>query len=143
MKTIHSNLSQKNLYNKNKNRAQIDLLRSRLYLLDKDDRLLMTVYLENGNNTCQIARLTGMSRKSIARRINVLTMRLLDGTYIICLRNRNKFNKQQITIAKDYFLTSLSIKKIAIKWRRSRYRIAETVKTIKNILEECEYTNTK
>jgi predicted DNA-binding protein YlxM (UPF0122 family) len=143
MKTIHSNLSQKNLYNKNKNRAQIDLLRSRLYLLDKDDRLLMTVYLENGNNTCQIARLTGMSRKSIARRINILTMRLLDGTYIICLRNRNKFNKQQITIAKDYFLTGLSIKKIAIKRRRSRYRIAETVKTIKNILEECEYTNTK
>jgi len=66
MKIIHSNISHKNLDNKNKNRAQIDLLRNRLYLLDKDDRLLMTVYLENGNNTLQISRLTGLSRKTIA-----------------------------------------------------------------------------
>jgi predicted DNA-binding protein YlxM (UPF0122 family) len=143
MKTIHSNISQKNLDNKNKNRAQIDLLRSRLYLLDKDDRLLMTVYLENGNNTLQISRLTGLSRKSIARRINLLTMRLLDGRYITCLRNRRKFNKHQMAIAKDYFLTGLSIKKIASKRHRSRYSVTETIKKIKSILKECGYANTK
>ncbi|MBC8472078.1 MAG: hypothetical protein H8D56_21680 [Planctomycetes bacterium] len=138
MKTIHSNISHKNIDNKNKNRAQIDLLRSRLYLLDKDDKLLMTVYLENGNNTFQISRLTGLSRKSIARRINVLTMRLLDGRYINCLRNRRKFNKHQMAVAKDYFLTGLSIKKIALKRNRSRYHVTETIKKIKNILKECE-----
>jgi hypothetical protein len=138
MKTIHSNISQNNLDNKKKNRAQIDLLRSRLYLLDKDDRLLMTVYLENGNNTCQISRLTGLSRKSIARRLNILTTRLLVGGFIPCLRNRRKFNKHQIAIAKDYFLTGLSIKKIALKRRRSRYRVTETIKKIKSILKECE-----
>ncbi len=143
MKTIHSNISQKNLDNKNKNRAQIDLLRSRLYLLDKDDRLLMTVYLENGNNTCQISRLTGLSRKSIARRINILTMRLLDGRYITCLRYRRKFNKHQMAIARDYFLTGLSIKKIALKRRSSRYRVAETIKKIKSILKECGYAKEK
>jgi len=138
MKTIHSNISQNNIDNKKKNRAQIDLLRSRLYLLDKDDRLLMTVYLENGNNTCQISRLTGLSRKSIARRLNILTTRLLVGGFIPCLRNRRKFNKHQIAIAKDYFLTGLSIKKIALKRRRSRYRVTETIKKIKSILKECE-----
>jgi hypothetical protein len=143
MKTIHSNISQNNLDNKKKNRAQIDLLRSRLYLLDKDDRLLMTVYLENGNNTCQISRLTGLSRKSIARRINILTTRLLVGGFITCLRNRRKFNKHQMAIAKDYFLTGLSIKKIALKRHRSRYRVTETIKKIKSILKECEYANTK
>ena len=143
MKTIHSNISQNNLDNKKKNRAQIDLLRSRLYLLDKDDRLLMTVYLENGNNTCQISRLTGLSRKSIARRLNILTTRLLVGGFIPCLRNRRKFNKHQIAIAKDYFLTGLSIKKIALKRRRSRYRVTETIKKIKSILKECGYTNNK
>ncbi|MDT8302304.1 MAG: hypothetical protein RQ760_12530 [Sedimentisphaerales bacterium] len=138
MKTIHSNISQNYLDNKKKNRAQIDLLRSRIYLLDKDDRLLMTVYLENGNNTRQISRLTGLSRTSIARRINILTTRLLDGGFIACLRNRRKFNKHQMAIAKDYFLTGLSIKKIALKRHRSRYRVTETIKKINNILKECE-----
>jgi len=138
MKIIHSNISHKNLDNKNKNRAQIDLLRNRLYLLDKDDRLLMTVYLENGNNTLQISRLTGLSRKTIARRINILTTRLLDGGFINCLRNRRKFTKHQMAIAKDYFLTGLSIKKITFKRRLSRYRVTETIKKIKSILKECE-----
>ena len=138
MKTIHSNISQNNLDNKKKNRAQIDLLRSRLNHLDGKDRLLMTVYLENGNNTFQISRLTGMCRTSIARRINILTMRLLDGRYIDCLRNRRKFNKHQMAIAKDYFLTGLSIKKITLKRKRSRYRVTETIKKIKSILKECE-----
>jgi predicted DNA-binding protein YlxM (UPF0122 family) len=138
MKTIYSNISQKNLDNKKKNRAQIDLLRSRIYLLDKDDRLLMTVYLENGNNTRQISRLTGLSRTSIARRINILTTRLLDGGFIACLRNRRKFNKHQMAIARDYFLTGLSIKKIALKRHRSRYFVTETIKKIKSILKECE-----
>ncbi len=143
MKTIHSNVSQKNLDDKIKNRAQIDLLRSRLSHLDGEDKLLMTVYLENGNNTFQISRLTGLCRTSIARRINALTMRMLDGRYITCLRNRRKFNKYQIIIAKDYFLTGLSIKTIALKRRRSRYNIAENIKKIKSILEECGYANTK
>jgi predicted DNA-binding protein YlxM (UPF0122 family) len=138
MKTIHSNISQTNLDNKKKNRAQIDLLRSRLHLLDKDDRLLMTVYLENGNNTRQISRLTGLSRTSIARRINILTTRLLSGGFITCLRNRRKFNKHQMAIARDYFLTGLSVKKIASKRRCSRYRVTETIKKIKSILQECE-----
>jgi hypothetical protein len=143
MKTIHSNISQKNLDNKNKNRAQIDLLRSRIGLLDKNDRLLMTVYLENGNNTFQISRLTGLCRTSISRRIKVLTMRLLDGRYVTCLRNRRKFNKYQMAIAKDYFVRGLSIKKISLKRCRSRYCVAETIKKIKSILKECEYANTK
>ena len=70
-------------------------------------------------------------------------MRMLDGRYITCLRNRRKFNKYQIIIAKDYFLTGLSIKTIALKRRRSRYNIAENIKKIKSILEECGYANTK
>ena len=143
MKSIHSNISQNNIDNKKKNRAQIDLLRSRLSHLDGEDKLLMTVYLENGNNTFQISRLTGLCRTSIARRINLLTLRLLDGRYIACLRNRRKFNKHQMAIAKDYFLTGLSIKKIALKRHRSRYRVTETIKKIKSILKECEYANTK
>ncbi len=86
---------------KNQYRDEIDLLRGRMNLLNGKDKVLMTMYLENGNSFRQIARLTGISDTSIARRINRLTKRLLDSQYIICLRNRDKLTREQMAIAKD------------------------------------------
>ncbi len=136
MKKIHKNISQKTLEAKNQYRDEIDLLRGRLNLLNGKDKVLMTMYLENGNSFRQIARLTGISDTSIARRINGLTKRLLDSQYIVCLRNRDKFTREQMTIAKDYFLTGLSIRKIALKRHRSFYHVRETMKKIQNILKD-------
>lgn len=136
MKKIHTNISQKTLEAKNQYRDEIDLLRGRLNLLNGKDKVLMTMYIENGNSFRQIARLTGISDTSIARRINRLTKRLLDSQYIICLRNRDKFTREQMTIAKDYFLTGLSIRKIAIKRHRSFYHVRETMKKIQSILKD-------
>jgi predicted DNA-binding protein YlxM (UPF0122 family) len=136
MKKIHTNISQKTLEAKNQYRDEIDLLRGRLNLLNGKDKVLMTMYLENGNSFRQIARLTGISDTSIARRINRLTKRLLDSQYIICLRNRDKFTREQMTIAKDYFLTGLSIRKIATKRHRSFYHVRETMKKIQSILKD-------
>jgi predicted DNA-binding protein YlxM (UPF0122 family) len=136
MKKIHENISQKTLEAKNQYRDEIDLLRGRLNLLNGKDKVLMTMYLENGNSFRQIARLTGISDTSIARRINRLTKRLLDSQYIICLRNRDKLSGEQMNIAKDYFLRGLSIRKIAIKRHRSFYHVRETMKKIQSILED-------
>jgi len=136
MKKIHTNISQKTLEAKNQYRDEIDLLRGRLNLLNGKDKVLMTMYLENGNSFRQIARLTGISDTSIARRINRLTKRLLDSQYIVCLRNRDKFTREQMTIAKDYFLTGLSIRKIAMKRHRSFYHVRETMKKIQSILKD-------
>jgi len=136
VKKIHTNISQKTPGAKNQYRDEIDLLRGRLNLLNGKDKVLMTMYLENGNSFRQIARLTGISDTCIARRINRLTKRLLDRQYIICLRNRDKLTREQMTIAKDYFLTGLSIRKIAIKRHRSFYHIRETMKKIQSILKD-------
>ena len=136
MKKIHVNILQATQETKNRNRDQIDLLRSRLNLLNGKDKVMMTMYLENGNSFRQIARLTGVSEARIARRIRGLTKRLIDGQYIVCLRNRNKFSKAQMTIAKNYFLTGLSMKKIAVKRHRSYYHVRETIEKIKSILKD-------
>ncbi len=136
MKNIHTNISQKTLEDKNRYRDEIDLLRGRLNLLDGKDKLLMTMYLENGNSFRQIARLTGISDTSIARRINGLTKRLLDSQYIICLRNRDKFTREQMIIAKDYFLTGMSMREIVIKRHWSFYHVRETLKKIQTILKD-------
>ena len=141
MKTIHKNMAQNDLEDKKNNRARIDLLRSRLDLLDGKDRLLMTMYLESGYSIFKISKVTGLCHTSITRRIKRLTKKLLEGRYITCLRNRDKLNRDQMIIAKDYFLMGLSIREITIKRRRSVYHVRETISNIKNILEECEYAN--
>ena len=142
MKTIHTNVSQNNLVEKNINRDQIDLLRRRLDLLDGKDKLLMTLYLENGYSIFKISKVTDLCQSSIARRIKRLTKKLTEGRYITCLRNSDKFNRYQMVIAKDYFLKDLSMREIALKRCRSLYHIRETISKIKRILNECECNDT-
>lgn len=134
MKRIHTKISERTLKDKNEYRDRIDLLRSRVNLLTGKDKLLMTMYLENSNSFRQMARLAGVNESRIARRIHKVIKRLLDGEYITCLRNRNKFSKTEMGIAKDYFLLGLSMKKIAGKRRRSYYRVRETLKKIQRLV---------
>jgi len=143
MKTIHKNMPQKSLGDKQKNREQIDLLSSRIDLLKDKNRLLMTMYLENGYSFFEIAKVTGMNQASISRRIKRLKKELLEGKYLTCLRNRNKFDRYQMAIAKDYFLRGLSMKEIAAKRQCSFYHIREIILEIRNILNDCEYAKTK
>jgi len=110
-------------------------------LLVGKDKLLMTMYLENGNSFRQIARLAGVSETSIARRIRKITKRLIDGEYILCLRNRDKFTRAEIAIAKDYFLLEMSIKKIAAERHQSYYSVYETLKKIRRIIETIHRQN--
>ena len=143
MKTIHSNVTQKNLEDMNDNRALVDVLRGRLDLLDGKDRLLMKMHLDNGYSIFKISKVTDLCQGSIARRIKRLKKILLEGRYIKCLHNRDRFNRYQMEIAKDYFLKDFSIRKITIKRRRSYYHIRKTILKIKSILNECESKNTK
>jgi len=134
MKRNPAKIPERTLKAQDEYRDRIDLLRSRVNLLTGKDRLLMTMYLENSNSFRQMARLAGVNESSIARKIHRVTKRLIDGEYITCLRNRNKFSKTEMAIAKDYFLLGLSMKKIAGKRRRSYYRVRETLKKIQRLV---------
>jgi len=138
MEEINPNIPQKTVEAKNRFRDRIDLLRSRLNMLNGKDKVLMTMYLENGNSFRQMARLIGVSETSIARRIHKITKRLIDGEYITCLRNRNKFNQHQMAIAKDYFWTGLSMRKIAAKRHCTFYRVRQTLNEIQHLLKDSE-----
>jgi len=135
MRKVDSNFSQKMRKSRNDYRSGIELLRNRVSLLAGRDKLLMTMYLENGNSFRQIARLAGVNDTIIARRIHRLTRQLLEGEYIICLQNRKEFTKDEMVIAKDYFLTGLSIKRIAGKRRCTYYRVRKTIERIQQVLE--------
>ncbi len=134
MKKIHENIPQSSIKTRTEYRDRIDLLRSRVSLLTGKDRVLMTMYIENGNSFRQMARLVGVSEVSIARRIHKVTERLMNGEYITCLRSRDKFGRNELDIAKDYFLEGLSMKKIAKKRDSTYYCVRKTLKKIQGLI---------
>ncbi|MHC4587580.1 MAG: sigma-70 RNA polymerase sigma factor region 4 domain-containing protein [Planctomycetota bacterium] len=147
MKISKANLSEAGLKAQDESRDKVDLIRQRLSMLSGVDRLLMTMYWENGNSLQQISKLAGLNRRSIARRIHKITERLIEGQFIDCLRYRNKFTHSEMTIAKDYFLLSLSMKKIAEKRHLSFYHVRKTLEKVQQILatvstESSEYKPT-
>ena len=135
MEAIHQNISDERKEAKNGYRDRIDLLRSRVEMLSGKDRLLMTMYLENGNSFRQMARLAGVNETSIARRIYKVAKRLIDSEYIMCLRNRDKFTNSEMEVARDYFLSGLSIKRISHKRCSTYYSVRRTLKKIQKLVE--------
>ena len=138
MKYIHENITQVSKEGKRQCRDSVELLRKRLSLLDGRDKVLMTMYLENGNSFRQIARLTGSNTASVARRVHKLTERLIDGEYITCLRNRDRFTQTEMEIAKDYFLMGSSIRKIAARQSCSYYFVRQSLKKIQRLVRVIE-----
>jgi len=134
MKRVHENIPEDNAEAERGCRDRIDLLRSRVGLLSGEDRMLMTMYIENGNSFRQMARLAGVNEARIARRIHKVTERLMNGEYITCLRNRNRFEEGELDVAKDYLLAGLSIKKIARRRDRTYYGVRKTLKKIQGII---------
>ena len=135
MESIHENVTKVEVKARKRCRDRIDMLKSRVELLTGKDRLLMTMYLRNGNTFYQMARLTGVNEANVARRIYRVTKRLIDGEYITCLRNRDKFTEEEMDVAKDYFLRGISIRKIASRRKLSYYRVRESLKKIQRLVK--------
>lgn len=114
-------------------RDKIELLRSRAGLLTGKDRALMKIYLENSGTFRQMARLASVNEANIARRIHKLIRRLLDGQYITCLRNRDKFTREQIEMARDYFVDGLPMSEIANRHDATYYAVRQTMKLIQRL----------
>ena len=141
MEKIHRNTSKSTLQNKLEQRDQVELLRSRVNLLNGKDRLIMTMYLENSNSFRQIGRLAGVKDTSIARRIDKIIGRLTNGKYVLCLRSRDKLTVTEMAIAKEYFVLGLSIRKIAAKRRWTYYRASRVIRKIHKTLQNNNQQN--
>ncbi len=135
MKRIHSNTTEGTGVANSTYRDRIDLLRSRIGLLVGRDKLLLTMHLENGNSFRQIAQLVGVNEASIGRRIRKIIDRLTDGEYITCLRNRQRFSSEEMAIAKDYFLSGMSMEKIATKQNMTYYAVRKSIRRIRKAVK--------
>ena len=117
-------------------RGRVELLQDRLGLLSGKDKVLMTMYIINGNSFRQIARLLEVSETSVSRRIHQLSERLTNGEFLTCVRNRDKLSRRQMAIARDSFLMGLSNKQIARKRGVSLYAVRKELAGIRNLIRE-------
>ncbi len=138
MNTVYKNTSANTFESRIEHRNKLDLLRSRVYLLRGRDRLWMTMYFENGIPISQMARMCGRNPSTVQRRICKVTRRLLEGEYIKCLRNRDRFSTREMVIAREHFLYGLSYKKIAKRHCTSRYNVIKTLRGILGVLASTE-----
>jgi hypothetical protein len=135
MRELPKEISEQGATADSDHRRWLDLLRSRIALLKGKDKVLMTMYFDTGNTVLQIAVLSGMSEARVARKIRVLTRRLMDGRYLACVRERQKFTKLEMALARDHFLRGLSYKKIARKRSLTLYRVKKILRCIKRVIE--------
>jgi predicted DNA-binding protein YlxM (UPF0122 family) len=141
MKKLHQNISKKGLAQKQN--AIIEVLSQRVSLLTGKNKVLMTMYLKNGNTFYQMAKLSGVDQSTIARRIYRLSNRLINGQYIECLKNRQLFTAVEMNIAKDYYLDGLSIKRITAKRSFSFYRVRKMLVKIEGALRTVRIEDSK
>ncbi len=115
---------------------QASLLVERIALLRGEDRLLMTMYVNNHNSCRQIARLMGLHVGTVARRLRRLSHLLLAGEYITCLRHRDELTSRQLRLARDYFMRQLSIRELAARYKCSRYLIRQMLSHIYQVVHK-------
>ena len=109
-------------------RGIVEALRLRGHLLTGKDRALLEMYLEHGNSFSQIARLAGVHRKRIARRIRRIVRRLIDDTYPACRGNHIDFNGRELAIIKDYFVHGLPMARISKGQGVTFYSVRATIR---------------
>jgi hypothetical protein len=109
-------------------RDAVEVFRMRAHLLTGEDRAMLEMHLEHGNSFRQIGRLMGLDSRNVGRRIRRITRRLADGTYSICLSNRDDFNGHELALIKDYFVLGLSERGISRKRAVTLYRVKTTLR---------------
>jgi DNA-binding CsgD family transcriptional regulator len=97
------------------------------HLLTADDRALLRLHLDAGNSFRQIARMLGVRPSTVARRLRRIAKRLSDPTYPLCVRNRQRFSKDELAVIRDFFVKGLPLRQISRARNVSYYRARAAV----------------
>jgi hypothetical protein len=119
-------------------RDEVDLVRQQADLLAGEDRDLMMAYLQAGCKFHQLARLTGLNRSSVGRRIRRILRRLSDPTYCRCLYHDPAPSDLELDVIRDYFVRGLPLTRIAAAYGLCRYRARVIVDNARRIAQTQE-----
>lgn len=133
MRRLSKQPAELDLYRAPGYRDTAELLERQVNLLAREDRTLLTAYLQAGCSFHQLGRLTGMNRSSIARRIRRIIRRLSDPTYTTCLENRSRFSDQEMAVIRDYFVRGRPLSGICKDRKLCYYRARVIVEKARQV----------
>ena len=99
----------------------------RIPLLESEDRVLMTLYLEDGHSYGEIAHLTGTRATTVSRRIRKIVRRLTDETYQRCMNPQPVFDATELAVIRDHCVRGLSGQEISRRHNISHYRVRSII----------------
>ena len=99
----------------------VDLLIARAELLAREDRELVGAVLARGQSMVSIARMTGMSARSISNRMRRITGRLTSREFLDAARALPYLSREDATLASLRFCEGLSTRKMAGRLRMSAH----------------------
>jgi hypothetical protein len=111
-----------------------------LDLLDTEERVLLRTYWEAGSSFDAIARLTGMNRSTVCRRIHRLIRRLSDETYVLCEADRTRFPTSELAVIRDYFVRGFSLKRICRDHDLGYYRARVIIEKARHFARRAQTT---
>ena len=138
MRRLSTQLAELDLYEARILRDEADRLRPLADLLVGDDKTLLMTYIQAGCSFHQLARLTGMNRSSVGRRIRRMIRRLSDPTYSLCLDDRWGFSDLERAVIRDHFVRGLSLKRICQDHQMCYYRARVIVEKARQVARSQE-----
>jgi hypothetical protein len=138
MRRLSTQLAELDLYEIRALRDTADQLRPLADLLVGDDRTLLMMYIQAGCSFHQLARLSGMNRSSVGRRIRRMIRRLSDPTYTLCLDDRWGFSDLERAVIRDHFIRGLSLKRICREHNLCYYRARVIVEKARQVARSQE-----
>lgn len=112
-----------------------ELIELRAGWLDPKDRALLEVVYLQGLSIKLLAAVTGIDESSLRRRIRILTRRLRSPEFLFCMRNQERFNKLEMSVAQHYFIERKSIPAVACQNETTIYRVRKILKRIRTLME--------
>ena len=138
MRRLGKQPAELDLYQARVLRDAMDQLKPLADLLLGEDKTLVMMYIETGCSFQQLARLTGLNRSSVGRRIRRITRRLSDPTYTLCLGRRRSFSDLEMAVIRDHFIRGLSLIRICRDHDLCYYRARVIVEKARQIARSRE-----
>lgn len=117
---------------------QEELLQIRMDLLEKQERLVLEIYLQHNFSVNQMGELAGKEPRALARRMRRLIKGLLGDEYINVIRHKSEFTPLELKAAYDHYLLGMGYRSISRKRMVTKHAAEVVLRRLKKWMKENE-----
>ncbi len=117
-------------------REAAEVILGRAEFLDEVDRVLLEQVLDKGVLMRQIALLSGKSVRSVQKRVEVLSKRLIDPGVVYVIRHHGRWTRAMGKVALNVWVRKRTLRETARVMGMSLHQVRRAVEAVKGIIAE-------